>query len=194
MYEVEQYVHGKSMARYTVGFCGRRISWAFKSWLIYLGSTTVSEYVAGVEIAKSTCSSYSIITNIFLYLHLILYTSLIGTIHTSFKMASIPITTVSGLDPYLVRKYITACHILHLHDLVDAYGHISVRLSPTTFLMSRYLAPALVASPADLVIYSVDNAEPLISNPPRGMSLLSIHLPVSYLPPSYPYLSNNNNK
>jgi hypothetical protein len=109
-------------------------------------------------------------------------------------MASIPITTVSGLDPYLVRKYITACHILHLHDLVDAYGHISVRLSPTTFLMSRYLAPALVASPADLVIYSVDNAEPLISNPPRGMSLLSIHLPVSYLPPSYPYLSNNNNK
>lgn len=84
-------------------------------------------------------------------------------------MASLdPITSVMDLDPHLLRKYITACHILHFHDLVDAYGHISVRLSPTTFLMSRYLAPALVASPADLVIYSIENAEPQGPNPPRG--------------------------
>jgi hypothetical protein len=89
-------------------------------------------------------------------------------------MASPPIMNISDLDAYLVRKYITACHILHFHELVDAYGHISVRLSPTTFLMSRYLAPALVAAPADLVIYSIDNAEPLIPNPPRGCSIPSI--------------------
>lgn len=87
------------------------------------------------------------------------------------NMGSPPIINVGDLDAYLVRKYITACHILHFHDLVDAYGHISVRLSPTTFLMSRYLAPALVAAPADLVIYSIDNAEPLIANPPRGVPI-----------------------
>jgi hypothetical protein len=82
--------------------------------------------------------------------------------------SSDPTTLVSELDPYLVRKYITACHVLHHHELVDAYGHISVRLSATTFLMSRYLAPALVASPSDLVIYSVGNAEPQGPNKPRG--------------------------
>ena len=100
-------------------------------------------------------------------------------------MASTPATAVSDLDPYLVRKYITACHILHFYDIVDAFGHISVRLSPTTFLMSRYLAPALVASPADLVIYSIDNAEPLTPNPPRGMFFPFLHLPVSKPPLSH---------
>lgn len=84
-------------------------------------------------------------------------------------MASLEIITeVSQLDPYLVRKYITACHILHYHDLVDAYGHISVRLSSTTFLMSRYLAPALVTSPSDLVIYRIEGAVPISPNAPRG--------------------------
>jgi hypothetical protein len=90
--------------------------------------------------------------------------------------ASEPISSVTDLDPYLVRKYITACHILHFYDLVDAFGHISVRLSSTTFLMSRYLAPALVASPADLVIYSIENAEPQGPNPPRGTHERSLHL------------------
>ncbi|KIN08657.1 hypothetical protein OIDMADRAFT_107554 [Oidiodendron maius Zn] len=48
--------------------------------------------------------------------------------------------------------------------------------------MSRYLAPALVAAPADLVFYSIDNAEPLIANPqdvcpspPVGFSERFIH-------------------
>ena len=100
--------------------------------------------------------------------------SFVHSYTTLLDMASTPITAVSDLDPYLVRKYITACHILHFYDLVDAYGHISVRLSPTTFLMSRYLAPALVASPSDLVIYSIDNAEPLIPNAPRGMIFLIV--------------------
>ena len=86
------------------------------------------------------------------------------------KMATTgDIVEVSQVDPYLVRKYIDACHILHYYDLVDAYGHISVRLSSTSFLMSRYLAPALVASPADLVVYNIEGAEPISPNPPRGM-------------------------
>ena len=96
-------------------------------------------------------------------------------------MAAPLITNVGDLDAYLVRKYITACPILHFHSLVDAYEDISVRLSPTTFLMSRYLAPALVAPPADLV-----NAEPLIPNSSRGGPLPSTHQLISPAPTSLP--------
>jgi hypothetical protein len=78
------------------------------------------------------------------------------------------ITQISQVAPDLVRKYIDGCHILHYYDIVDAYGHLSVRLSEKTFMMSRYLAPALVASPADLVIYTIEGAEPCGPNPPRG--------------------------
>jgi hypothetical protein len=66
------------------------------------------------------------------------------------------LTKVSQVSPDLIRKYIDSCHILHYYDLFDAYGHLSVRLSPSTFLMSRHMAPALVAWPEDLVVYKVD--------------------------------------
>ncbi len=82
---------------------------------------------------------------------------------------ALEISHISQVAPDLIRKYIDGCHILHYYNLVDAYGHLSVRLSDTTFLMSRYLAPALVASADDLVIYTVDGAEPLGPNPPRGV-------------------------
>jgi hypothetical protein len=79
------------------------------------------------------------------------------------------ITEVSSLPSELLRKYITGCHVLHHHGLVDAYGHLSVRLSASTFLMSKYLAPALVASPEDLIIYKVEDGEPADPNAPRSM-------------------------
>jgi hypothetical protein len=78
------------------------------------------------------------------------------------------ITHISQVAPDLLRKHIDGCHILHCYDLVDAYGHLSVRLSDKTFMMSRYLAPALVANPDDLVIYTIEGAEPKGPNPPRG--------------------------
>jgi hypothetical protein len=78
------------------------------------------------------------------------------------------ITHISQVPQDLVRKYIDGCHILHYHDLVDAYGHPSVRLSDTIYLMSRYLAPALVASPDDLVLHKVEDGEPVSPSAPRG--------------------------
>lgn len=78
------------------------------------------------------------------------------------------ITQVHQVPSELLRKYIDGCHILHQHDLVDAYGHLSMRLSSSTFLMSRYMAPALVASPDDLVIYKIVDGEPLNPNAPRS--------------------------
>jgi ribulose-5-phosphate 4-epimerase/fuculose-1-phosphate aldolase len=85
------------------------------------------------------------------------------------KMTDPEITTqVSQVPSELLRKYIHGCHILHHYDLVDAYGHLSVRLSRSTFLMSRYMAPALVASPDDLVIYKAADGEPVNPNAPRS--------------------------
>jgi hypothetical protein len=72
------------------------------------------------------------------------------------------------LDDDLIRKFIHGCHILHYHGLVDAYGHLSVRLSSSAFMMSRYLAPALVSSADDLVLYEVETGEAIDKNAPRG--------------------------
>ncbi|KAJ0162893.1 hypothetical protein CTA2_3856 [Colletotrichum tanaceti] len=60
------------------------------------------------------------------------------------------------------RKLIDGSHILHLHQVVDAYGHLSFRhpLRPDTFVMSLNMAPAQVSSPNDLVAYNVRDAEP----------------------------------
>ncbi|KAF2099949.1 arad-like aldolase/epimerase [Rhizodiscina lignyota] len=82
---------------------------------------------------------------------------------------------VSQISSELIHKYIDGCHMLHQHGLVDAYGHLSVRLSPSTFLMSRYMAPALVAGKEDLVIYKVEDGEPVDANAPRGFSERYIH-------------------
>jgi len=86
-----------------------------------------------------------------------------------------PVTKVSQVSPDLIRKYIDGCHILHYHNLIDAYGHLSVRLSASTFLMARYMAPALVASPDDLVVYKTEDGEPVDPNAPRGFSERFIH-------------------
>ncbi|KIW62326.1 hypothetical protein PV04_10507 [Phialophora macrospora] len=85
------------------------------------------------------------------------------------------VTELSKVSPTLLKKYVDGCHMLHQHNLVDAYGHLSVRLSKSTFLMSRYLAPALVASMEDLVIYSIEDGQPVRPDAPRGFSERFIH-------------------
>ena len=64
-----------------------------------------------------------------------------------------------GLED-LFQGLVTASHILHHHDVLDAYGHISVR-SPdnaATFWMPCNMAPALLSTPDDLVEYKVADA------------------------------------
>ncbi|KAH6667444.1 class II aldolase and Adducin N-terminal domain-containing protein [Halenospora varia] len=71
--------------------------------------------------------------------------------------------TTSALPDDLARKFVSACHILHYHRVLDAYGHLSVRhaTQPDLFVMARQVAPALVAAPEDLVQYRVSDASPV---------------------------------
>ncbi|KAF2481819.1 class II aldolase and Adducin N-terminal domain-containing protein [Neohortaea acidophila] len=80
----------------------------------------------------------------------------------------------------LFATLITANHILHYHNVVDAYGHISVRSpqDPTTFYLSRSLAPALVSSRADIEHYNISDASPVStdsSTAPKGYVERFIH-------------------
>ncbi|KAF3051677.1 hypothetical protein E8E11_010682 [Didymella keratinophila] len=81
-----------------------------------------------------------------------------------------------GLED-LFKGLVTASHILHRHDVMDAYGHISVR-SPdnaATFWMPCNMPPALVSSPDDLVEYHVESAEPVEKNAKPGYLERHIH-------------------
>lgn len=75
------------------------------------------------------------------------------------------------------RTLITGNHILDQNGIVDAYGHLSVRhpANASLFLMSRQVAPALVASPADLVVYQVADGEAVAPDAPRGFIERYIH-------------------
>ena len=66
----------------------------------------------------------------------------------------------------LVETLVVANRILFDQDVVDAFGHISVRhdKEPTKFLMSRHLAPGLVTA-KDIVTFDLD-ANP-VSNPAK---------------------------
>lgn len=77
----------------------------------------------------------------------------------------------------LFSTLITANHILHYHQVVDAYGHISLRnpQDPTTFFISKSLAPALVSSRDDLEEYHVSDASPVNKDAPKGYAERFIH-------------------
>lgn len=77
----------------------------------------------------------------------------------------------------LHRQFITGCHILHYNNVLDAYGHLSVRhpFDPTVFIMSKFVAPGTISSPDDLIEYHVHNAEPLDPSQTKGYSERHIH-------------------
>ncbi|KAK3115433.1 hypothetical protein LTR53_005235 [Teratosphaeriaceae sp. CCFEE 6253] len=72
---------------------------------------------------------------------------------------------------------ITANHILHYHNVVDAYGHISARnpQDERTFFISKSLAPALVSSREDIEEYYVADASPVNKDAPLGYAERFIH-------------------
>lgn len=77
----------------------------------------------------------------------------------------------------LHRKFITGCHILHHNNVLDAYGHLSVRhpFNPQVFIMSKHFAPGTISSPDDLIDYHVHNAEPLDPAQTKGYAERHIH-------------------
>ncbi|KAJ4344340.1 hypothetical protein N0V95_006131 [Ascochyta clinopodiicola] len=78
-----------------------------------------------------------------------------------------------------LRLLIRANHILHEHNLVDAFGHISLRhpLAPDQYLIAAYEpgAPALVKSQQDFISYRVRDSTPVDPNAPQGYSERFIH-------------------
>ncbi|WDK22519.1 class II Aldolase and Adducin domain-containing protein [Colletotrichum graminicola] len=75
------------------------------------------------------------------------------------------------------RKCVNGSHILHFHQVVDAYGHLSFRhpYRADTFFMSRNIAPAQVISSEDLIEYNIEDAEPLDPNCAQGFAERRIH-------------------
>lgn len=80
-------------------------------------------------------------------------------------------------DPSPLKDLISANHILHNHNVVDAYGHISLRNpdNPHTFFISHSVAPALVSSPTDIVEYNIEDASPVTKDLSEGYRERCIH-------------------
>jgi ribulose-5-phosphate 4-epimerase/fuculose-1-phosphate aldolase len=75
----------------------------------------------------------------------------------------------------LVDDLVAASRILAMHEVLDAYGHVSARSDrkPDRFVMSRSLAPALVTA-ADLMELDADS-EPLPGDKRKGFIERYIH-------------------
>ena len=80
----------------------------------------------------------------------------------------------------MLSTLITASHILHYNGVLDAYGHVSMRnpQNASTFYLSHNVAPALIASPSDLVLYQTADAAPVDPNAPQGYLERNIHAAV----------------
>lgn len=63
----------------------------------------------------------------------------------------------------LLSTLITANHILHYHNVLDAMGHISVRNpnTNTTFFIALQMGPAVVSSAQDIGEYLIEDGSPL---------------------------------
>jgi ribulose-5-phosphate 4-epimerase/fuculose-1-phosphate aldolase len=75
----------------------------------------------------------------------------------------------------LIDDLVAASRILAMHEVLDAYGHVSARSDrkPERFVMSRSLAPALVTA-ADLMELDADS-EPLAGDKRKGFIERYIH-------------------
>ncbi len=75
----------------------------------------------------------------------------------------------------IFRELSIANRILSREDVVDAYGHVSIRHpnDPTRYLLSRSLSPALV-TPADLIDFNLEG-EPIDAQGRRPYGERAIH-------------------
>src|SRR5260370_38341448 len=75
------------------------------------------------------------------------------------------VSAFGGLDPVVIEDLVAANRILAHEKVLDGFGHVSIRdpRNPTRYLMSRSIAPAMVAA-SDIMELDLD------SNPvdPKG--------------------------
>ncbi|KAH7419459.1 class II aldolase and Adducin N-terminal domain-containing protein [Cadophora sp. MPI-SDFR-AT-0126] len=76
-----------------------------------------------------------------------------------------------------LETLILANNILHYHNVVDAYGHVSLRHPEKAdiFIMSGDRAPALVSSQSDLILYYISDASPVDPSSKKGYQERFIH-------------------
>jgi ribulose-5-phosphate 4-epimerase/fuculose-1-phosphate aldolase len=72
--------------------------------------------------------------------------------------AQAPPASGGEVDPALIEDLVAANRILADQEIVDAYGHVSIRhpRNPDRYLLSRSLAPILVAA-GDIMEYDLDS-------------------------------------
>jgi ribulose-5-phosphate 4-epimerase/fuculose-1-phosphate aldolase len=72
--------------------------------------------------------------------------------------AQAPAASGGRADPALIEDLVAANRILADQEILDAYGHVSIRHpgNPSRYLMSRSLAPILVAAD-DIMEYDLDS-------------------------------------
>jgi HCOMODA/2-hydroxy-3-carboxy-muconic semialdehyde decarboxylase len=63
-----------------------------------------------------------------------------------------------SIDPALRDDLVAANHILAQEGVVDAFGHVSARVGPGHFILSRSMAPLLVTSD-DILTFDLESAE-----------------------------------
>jgi ribulose-5-phosphate 4-epimerase/fuculose-1-phosphate aldolase len=63
----------------------------------------------------------------------------------------------------LLSTLITANHILSYNDVLDPFGHVSVRnpVTNTTFFIALQLGPAVVSGKADIGEYYIEDGRPV---------------------------------
>lgn len=83
----------------------------------------------------------------------------------------------SALEQAHYRKLVDGSHILHYHNVLDAYGHLSFRhpYKANVFVMSRSVAPGSISSVGDLISYRIEDAEPLDQGVAKGYAERMIH-------------------
>lgn len=84
---------------------------------------------------------------------------LLGGLIAAAAIAQGPAPTSAGpVDPALIEDLVAANHILYDQGVVDGFGHVSARhdKDPNRYLMSRSMAPALVAA-GDILEYDLDS-------------------------------------
>jgi ribulose-5-phosphate 4-epimerase/fuculose-1-phosphate aldolase len=82
------------------------------------------------------------------------------TVLASSRVAAFQQTPSSAgpADPALVENLVAANRILAQHEIVDGFGHVSVRhdKNPNRYLLSRSLAPELITA-ADIIEFDLDS-------------------------------------
>lgn len=99
-----------------------------------------------------------------------------GSFHSHERtVKSVPASEIAETPQF--SALVTANHILHYHQVLDAYGHVSTRspFNPNTFVMSASTAPALVSSMDDLVEYEIEDASAVEKDAPKGYVERYIH-------------------